>query len=49
MHFSSTDLPVPDPPMITMLCPDGMVRFTPLQHAVRAEGLVDVREASIMR
>ena len=28
-HFSSTDLPVPDPPMITMLCPLGIVKSTP--------------------
>ncbi len=44
MHFSSTDLPVPEPPMITMLCPDGIVRFTPRSTALRPKALVTPRE-----
>ncbi len=45
MHFSSTDFPVPDPPMITMLWPVAMRQVDPAQDAVRAEGLVDAAEA----
>ena len=47
MHFSATDLPVPEPPMITIEVPEVMVRFTmPAQNVVPriAEGLVNVRK-----
>jgi hypothetical protein len=29
MHFNSTDLPVPDPPMMTIEVPEAISRFTP--------------------
>ena len=40
MHFSSTDLPVPEPPMITMTVPEAMRQVHPAQHLVGAESLV---------
>ena len=44
MHFSSTDLPVPDPPMITMLCPRRCVRSTPRSTRLAPKALVDVAQ-----
>ena len=41
MHFSSTDLPVPDPPMMTIDVARGDRQVHPLQHPVGAEGFMD--------
>ena len=48
MHFSSTDFPVPEPPMMTMLSPLGMVRSTPRSTRLGPKDLW-TEESSIMR
>ena len=43
MHFSITDLPVPEPPMTTSERPLATARFDAVQHVLGAEGFAHVR------
>ena len=44
MHFSVTDLPVPEPPMITRLSPRITRRFTPSSTRLSPKALLHVAQ-----
>ena len=47
MHFSSTDLPVPEPPITTTDSPSADVEIDAVQHLLGAEALVQVADADL--
>ena len=49
MHFSVTDLPVPEPPMMTRLSPGITLSVDAGEHLLAAEGLADVAELDARR
>ena len=49
MHLSSTDLPVPEPPITTSDSPLGDVEIDAVQHAAWRQSLVQVADADLGR
>ena len=47
MHFSSTDLPVPEPPITTIDSPGRDLEVDALQHLLGSEGLGDAAQRDL--